>query len=321
MSSAIQDLIVKKNYAKALDLIQAELRKRPKDVRLRLQQADALISAGRDREAIPVLMGLADEHASEGFTAKAIAFLKRIDKIHPGRQDVEERLSHLVQEKVSHSPTPAARPSPAFGLEEFDPSQEMSLGNSSGSSISLEEQPLSVAIESEAPIADDLDGLEAITIEEPPPPTSATQHAKSFLQTALFEGFEQAELAAVIRGLQFLSFQPGEIMVGEGAPGDSMFIIAEGTVKAYIKDRKGYPMMIKELSTGDFFGEVSVLTGKPRTATVTAATEVEVLELDKKTLDTINESHPRVRQVLEEFQKKRAQDAVEAVLSKGKGKK
>jgi hypothetical protein len=321
MSSAIQDLIAKKNYVKALELIQAELRKRPKDGRLRLQQADALIAAGRDREAIPVLMGLADEQASEGFTAKAIAFLKRIDKIQPGRQDVEERLSHLVQEKVNQAPTPAARPGPAFGLEEFDPSEEMSLGASGESSITLEAQPLSLGGEPEAPAADDLEGLASITIEEMPEPTSATQQAKSFLQTPLFEGFEQAELAAVIRGLQFLSFQPGDIMVGEGAPGDSMFIIAEGTAKAYIKDRKGYPMMIKELVTGDFFGEVSVLTGKPRTATVTAATEVEVLELDKKTLDSISESHPRVRQVLEQFQKQRAQHAVEAVLSKGKGKK
>lgn len=319
MSSAIHDLIVKKNYAKALELIQAELRRRPKDARLRLQQADALVAAGRDREAIPVLMGLADEQASEGFTAKAIAFLKRIDKIQPGRQDVEERLSHLVQEKVSQAPTPA-RAAPAFGLEEFDPSQEISLGDPGGSSISLEAEPLSVGLEAEAPVADDMEGLDSITIEEPAP-TSATQQAKSFLQTPLFEGFEQAELAAIIRGLQFVGFQPGDIMVGEGAPGDSMFIIAEGTAKAYIKDRKGYPMMIKELGSGDFFGEVSVLTGKPRTATVTAATEVEVLELDKKTLDSISETHPRVRQVLEQFQKQRAQDAVEAVLSKGKGKK
>jgi len=319
MSSAIQELILKKDYAKALEVIQAELRSKPRNVRLRLQQADALIASNREREAIPVLMALADEHAKDGFTAKAIAFLKRIDKIQPGRQDVEERLSHLVQEKVSHVPTPASRPEPAFGFEEFDPSEEISLGGGEAG-ISLDAQPLSVEVEPE-PISDDMDGLDAITIEAPAAPPSATQQAKTFLQTPLFEGFEQAELAAVIRGLQFLSFQPGDIMVGEGAPGDSMFIIAEGVAKAYIKDRKGYPMLIKELTTGDFFGEVSVLTGKPRTATITAGGEVEVLELDKKTLDKINESHPRVRQVLEEFQKKRAQDAVEAVLSKGKGKK
>jgi len=321
MASAIQALLGKKDYAKALELIQAELRKRPKDMRLRLQQADALIASNREREAIPVLMGLADDQAADGFTAKAIAFLKRIDKIQPGRQDVEERLSTLIQEKVSQAPTPSSRPEPAFGFEEFDPGEEITLGNSSEGAISLEAEPLSVETEPQAPIEDDLEGLDAITIEAPSTPTSATQQAKSFLQTPLFEGFEQAELAAVIRGLQFLSFQPGEIMVGEGAPGDSMFIIAEGTVKAYIKDRKGYPMMIKELSTGDFFGEVSVLTGKPRTATITAASDVEVLELDKKTLDSISQTHPRVREVLEQFQKQRAQDAVEAVLSKGKGKK
>jgi cAMP-dependent protein kinase regulator len=93
-----------------------------------------------------------------------------------------------------------------------------------------------------------------------------------------------------------------------------MFVIVSGRAKAYVRDRKGNYMKIKELSEGDFFGEVSVLTGKPRTATITAATEVELLELDKPTLDGITQKYPRVREVLQEFQKKRAQEAVEAII-------
>jgi CRP-like cAMP-binding protein len=104
------------------------------------------------------------------------------------------------------------------------------------------------------------------------------------------------------------------VLVGEGAPGESMFIIVSGRAKAYVRDRKGNYMKIKELSDGDFFGEVSVLTGKPRTATITAATEVELLELDKTTLDGITQRYPRVREILQEFQKKRAQEAVEAII-------
>jgi hypothetical protein len=305
MSSAIQELISRKNYPKALEAIKAELQKRPKDVRLRIQQADVLILAGRNREAIPVLMGLADEHASDGFTAKAIAFLKRIEKLEPGRQDVEDRLARLVQDKIKQT-APVTRPTstPEFGFEEIDSSQEISLGTA---------EPISAP----APVttSDDLDGLDAINIEEPErKPTSATQQAKSFLTTPLFEGFSQEELAAIIRGLQFIGFEPGDILVGEGAPGDSMFIIASGTAKAYVRNMKGGFMKIKELSEGDFFGEVSVLTGKPRTATITAATDVEVLELDKATLDGITAKYPRVRQVLEEFQKKRAQETVEAII-------
>ena len=68
MSSLIQDLIAKKNYPKAIDAINAELKKRPRDPRLRMQQADTLILANRNREAIPILMSLADDQAKEGFT-------------------------------------------------------------------------------------------------------------------------------------------------------------------------------------------------------------------------------------------------------------
>jgi hypothetical protein len=273
-----------------------------------MQQADVLILANRNREAIPVLLGLADENAQDGYTAKAIAFLKRIEKLEPGRQDVEDRLSHLVQEKVKTSTAPVSRASaPAFGLEEFDPSQEISLGGEATSVPSSDsDSAVAGAIE--------LEGLDSIELEAEPSPTSVSQTAKSFLQTPLFEGFEQQELAAIIRGLSFVGCEPGDVLVGEGAPGDSMFIIVSGRAKAYVRDRKGNYMKIKELTEGDFFGEVSVLTGKPRTATITAATEVELLELDKATLDGITQRYPRVREVLQDFQKRRAQEAVEAII-------
>jgi hypothetical protein len=306
--SSIQDLLTQKSYAKALDLLKLELKRRPKDVRLRLQQADALIGANRNREAIPVLMGLADEHASDGFTAKAIAFLKRIDKLEPGRQDVQDRLDRLVQEKVSRATSaPTARPAMEFGFEEIDSSSEITLGSSF--------EPVAVPAPEEEGLLD-LEGMDSIEIDDPPPPepTSVSQQARSFLQTPLFEGFEQNELMAVIRGLQFLSFEPGDVLVGEGAPGNSMFIITSGRAKVWVRNPKGEYLMVKVLGEGDFFGEVSLISGKPRTATIVAAVETEVLELDKPTLDQIAQSHPHVKQVLSTYQKKRAQETVEAIF-------
>lgn len=301
MASAIPELIARKNYPKALEVIKAELQKRPHDARLKIQQVDVLVMAGRTKEAIPVLMALADEHASDGFTAKAIAFLKRIDKLEPGRRDVEERLSHLAQEKARHTPA-VQRPAagvPEFGFEEIGSAPEFEMG---AGTLEPEITP-EITLDADAPSA---------TVGGKP--TSATQQARSFLQTPLFEGFSQEELAAILRGLKFLSFEPGDVLVGEGAPGDSMFIIASGTVKAYVRDPKGAYLKVKELGEGDFFGEISVITGKPRTATITAAGEVEVLELDKTTLDSISQNHPHIRQVLADYQKKRALDTVSAII-------
>jgi CRP-like cAMP-binding protein len=60
------------------------------------------------------------------------------------------------------------------------------------------------------------------------------------------------------------------------------------------------------MEEGEFFGEVSLLSGGARSATVTAATPCELLELDRRTLDDIARRHPRVRTIIEEFYAERA---------------
>jgi hypothetical protein len=300
----VEGLVARKSYAKALELIQAQLERRPRDDRLRLQQADVLIAAGREKEAAAHLMALADEQAADGFAAKAIAILKRIEKIAPGRKDVEDRLAHLIQEKVRHAPgarpAAAASPAPEFGLEEFDPDAE---------------PPAAPA--PPVPEADDFEGLDYIASAEPEPlPAPLEERRAAFVSTPLFEGFSQEELVAVIHGLKLLTFGPGDILVAEGGPGDSLFILASGTVKAFVRNPKGQYVKVNELGEGAFFGEIAVLTGKPRTATLTAASPCEVLELDRANLDAITASHPRVREILKQFHEQRAQDTVQAMIRK-----
>jgi cAMP-dependent protein kinase regulator len=62
------------------------------------------------------------------------------------------------------------------------------------------------------------------------------------------------------------------------------------------------------MDEGQFFGEISILTGGERTATVTARTRCELLELDKATLDDIAQRRPRVREVMTEFCRQRLAD-------------
>ena len=63
---------------------------------------------------------------------------------------------------------------------------------------------------------------------------------------------------------------------------------------------------MRELGEGEFFGEVSILTGSPRTATVTAAAPLELLELDLPTLESIAAERPHVVTVLEDISRARA---------------
>ena len=312
MDSALQDLLARKNYPKAIELLKAHLARRPNDPRLKLKLADVLIVAGRGKEAVGTLMGLADSEAADGFAAKAIAVLKRIEKIEPGRRDVEERLAHLIQEKVRLTPGSAGAAAGSgraeLGLEEFDPSADPLASHQPDPEPEPEIIPDPPAADAAASPADsDLEDMAYLTETEAPA-------AGPVVSTPLFEGFSEEELVAVIRGLKLLTFEPGDILVTEGAPGGSLFILTTGRVKAYVKNARGDSIKVHELTEGSFFGEISVLTGKPRTATLTAAGPCEVLELDKATLDSITQRHPHVLEVLKRFHEARAQDTVEAII-------
>jgi cAMP-dependent protein kinase regulator len=155
-----------------------------------------------------------------------------------------------------------------------------------------------------------------------PPPEPVGSPAKSPTQvrreaalgTPLFRGMSPQEIVAVIRGLRLHSFPAGHIVVTEGQPGDSLFVITTGQCRAFVKNPSGRNVEVRELSEGDFFGEISVLTGEPRSATLTTASRCELLELDRSSLDSILKTHPHVRKVLEEFQKQRADSSVEAAI-------
>jgi tetratricopeptide (TPR) repeat protein len=104
----VNELILRKDYEKAIELISAELEKNRRNERLRLQLGHLLALVGRKEEAIGVLDRLADDLAGDGFAAKAIAVLKKIQKLDPDRSGVEERLATLIEGK-----TPARRRGPA----------------------------------------------------------------------------------------------------------------------------------------------------------------------------------------------------------------
>jgi cAMP-dependent protein kinase regulator len=115
-----------------------------------------------------------------------------------------------------------------------------------------------------------------------------------------------------MRGLELIVFAPGDVIVAEGQAGDSLFLLSTGTVKAWMRDKDARYVLVRELREGDFFGEISILTGKPRTATITAATHCELLVLDRPALDSITVTHPHVREVLERFHEQRAATSVDS---------
>ncbi len=147
--------------------------------------------------------------------------------------------------------------------------------------------------------------------------TSATsQELKELQASTLFSSFEREALIEIITSTELRSYNQGDIIVTEGEAGSSLFLIVGGAVKVFTRTEEGGNMPLAELGPGDFFGEVSLLTGRPRTATITASAEVTAIELDRMSLDRIAEGHPEVGKVLEDFYERRAKDTVEAVIKR-----
>ena len=82
-------------------------------------------------------------------------------------------------------------------------------------------------------------------------------------------------------------FPAGAVLMTEGDFGTSMFALVEGSVSVSLADKRGDAHGVAELTAGDFVGEMSLLTGARRTATVVAKTEVVAIEITKVALEEI----------------------------------
>ncbi len=95
-SASLEDLIARKKYAPALVIMREQFRRKSPDAPARQQFAELLILADRRAEAVPILLGLADEHLRFGFVDKAKEALSRIEQLEAGRADVARRLRRIA---------------------------------------------------------------------------------------------------------------------------------------------------------------------------------------------------------------------------------
>jgi len=86
-------------------------------------------------------------------------------------------------------------------------------------------------------------------------------------------------------------FAPGETVIRAGEAGSSMFVVHNGRVRVQVNDN-GRPRTVATLNEGDFFGEMALFTGEPRTANVVAIEETEVLEIGHAAMKLVFDTNP-----------------------------
>lgn len=136
--------------------------------------------------------------------------------------------------------------------------------------------------------------------------------------------FSDHDLKYLASRLKVVTFTTGEPIIRQGEPGRSFYVLREGRVEIQARNAEGTLFFTKALGPGEFFGEISLLTGEPRTATAVALEESELLRLDKDAFRKIVEDNPKADEIIsmvlarrKEYsaQKKAALDAATAEVN------
>lgn len=105
----------------------------------------------------------------------------------------------------------------------------------------------------------------------------------------LFAGCSRAELEAVSRVADELRLPAGRVLMRQGAPGRELFVLVDGEATV---ERDGTTIAVRH--SGDFLGELALVTRQPRTATVTATTDLQTLVLDRLNFDRLLRDVPTI---------------------------
>lgn len=136
-----------------------------------------------------------------------------------------------------------------------------------------------------------------IHVETKPQETAFEEHINAVSErlnkVAIFAPLSEEEVERLAESSRVRVYAPGEAIVRIGQEGNSMFVIMRGSVEIQVPQGNSTKVLNK-LQENDFFGEMSLLTGEPRTATVMAAEETEVLRIGKEAIKPIFEANPEV---------------------------
>ncbi len=114
----------------------------------------------------------------------------------------------------------------------------------------------------------------------------------------IFQPFSNEAITYLREHMQGHHFSPGNAIVCQGDLTDSLYIIAKGVVGITVQLPDGSSLEVARKAAGDIFGEISLLTGEPRTATVTAITDAYLFEMRKKDIAPFISAEPAIAERL-----------------------
>lgn len=267
------------NWKKAVEILFKLKEKEPENPQVFLKIGDAYQKLANIEKAVPAYSQAAYLLLKDGFLQKALAVYKIILRLDPDNQEAINKTRDLLVEIETAKLKP---------------------------------------LQGEVSSSTEIEGEKAVT-ESPASPRSMEE---MIVRTSYAEAPEEIDITPeflnslpddeqkrIMEGLNMLTFNKGEIVIEEGDSGDSIYLIKSGRAKVSTHVL-GKVIELAMLERGDIFGEVAFLTGRPRTATVTAIERLEVLEFTRPVLEEIIERDPSILKILQDFYHSRLQNTI-----------
>ena len=119
-------------------------------------------------------------------------------------------------------------------------------------------------------------------------------NVETLRQVPLFESLDDEAAHELCELLDSLDCKSGEVLFRAGHEGDAMYIIEEGKVRIFVRAKDGHEVTLTELQRGDFFGEMALLEGKPRSADARVAEDARLAVLSREHFLSFTRSNPNV---------------------------
>jgi cAMP-dependent protein kinase regulator len=252
----------------------------PKNQTYPLRRGDYFFKLGQKENAILQYHTAANLHQEAGFVMRALAVYKIILRLNPEEEKAKRCLNEL-HTLVRAQTAPENRIVPLWKETE------------TVSSLAPVRLSLNTPI-----LLPDGTKSDSTRVQQVAPPATAIP---------LFAHLSQEEFLSIVNAMCRLQYSLGEKIIKKGDPGNSIFIVCQGTVRVVTYKEK-QAILLGELHENHFFGEVAYLTGQPRTADVIAQTDCDLLEIRSALMTEVISAYPRVLKVLEAFHQLRILD-------------
>jgi CRP-like cAMP-binding protein len=289
--------------AKAVEAWREVVRLDPPDLGAQQKLAEVLHRTGEDAQAVEIYRALADVYAQGGEPIKAIALGKAIREIDTENREAQRALATLY-----------ARPTQEGGdgeleieIDEQPPTRVDPLAGVAKEPETAFESILSAASQGRAAGGAAAEGAApAVPVPSPPVPAAAIPApVRSLPYLPLFSDLSPDAFVALTESVERRYVRKGETILSQGEAGDSFFVLVWGQARVERRDETGQTTVLAHLGEGAFFGEMALLSGAPRAATVIAEEDTELLEIRAAVLHRLCLDHPQVAEALTRFYRQR----------------